>query len=65
MKIRLTESQYKRVQEQFKHLAYLLNKFRMDKVVIVGDHPPPFMYNTERNLYLKDFVPAFIITSKH
>ena len=60
-----TESQYKRVQEQFKHLAYLLNKFRMDKVVIVGDHPPPFIYKTERNLYLKDFVPAFIITSKH
>jgi hypothetical protein len=60
-----TESQYKRVQEQFKHLANLLNKFQMDKVVIVGDHPPPFIYNTERNLYLKDFVPAFIITSKH
>ena len=59
-----TESRYQRVQEQFNHLSYLLASFPMDKVVVVGDHSPPFLYKQERNLYLKNLVPALIITKK-
>ena len=59
-----TESQYKRLQEQLVHLAYLLQKFPINKLVIVGDHPPPFLLMQERNLYQEKLVPALIITKK-
>jgi len=59
-----TESQYKRLQEQITYLAYLLEKFSIDKLVIVGDHPPPFLLKLERNLYQEKLVPALIITKK-
>ena len=59
-----TESQYKRLQEQLDHIAYLLHKYPLDKLVIVGDHPPPFLLKPERNLYQEKLVPALIITKK-
>jgi hypothetical protein len=56
--------QYKRLQEQFAHLSYLLQKFPIDKLIIVGDHPPPFLIKNVRNLYDDNMVPALIITHK-
>lgn len=55
------ESQYDRIKEQFTYLAKLLKKYPVDKLVIVGDHPPPFLTETERSHYASRFVPALII----
>lgn len=58
------ESQYNRIKEQFSYLATLLKKYPVDKLVIVGDHPPPFLTESERSHYSSKFVPALIITHK-
>lgn len=55
------ESQYNRIKEQFSYLAALLKKYPVDKLVIVGDHPPPFLTESERSHYSSKFVPALII----
>jgi len=55
------ESQYNRIKEQFSYLAALLKKYPVDKLVIVGDHPPPFLSESERSHYSSKFVPALII----
>ena len=58
------ESQYNRIKEQFSYLAALLKKYPVDKLVIVGDHPPPFLTESERSHYSSRFVPALIIERK-
>ena len=55
------ESQYNRIKEQFAYLAVLLKKYPVDKLVIVGDHPPPFLTEFERSHYSSRFVPALIV----
>ncbi len=55
------ESQYKWIKEQFSYLSVLLKKCPVDKLVIVGDHPPPFLTESERGYYSPKFVPALII----
>ncbi len=55
------ESQYDRIKEQFNYLAALLTNYPVDKLVIVGDHPPPFLTESERSHYSSRFVPALII----
>lgn len=58
------ESQYNRIKEQFAYLAVLLKQYPVDKLVIVGDHPPPFLTESERSHYSSKFVPALIIERK-
>ena len=53
--------QYCRLKEQFKSIALLLEKYPIDKLVIVGDHPAPFVNTNERDFYSKKWVPAIII----
>lgn len=55
------ESQYDRIKEQFTYLAALLKKYPVDKLVIVGDHPPPFLTESDRSHYSSKFVPALIV----
>lgn len=55
------ESQHDRIKEQITYLAALLKKYPVDKLVIVGDHPPPFLTESERSHYASKFVPALII----
>jgi hypothetical protein len=57
-------SQYDRIKQQFTYLAALLRKYPVNKLVIVGDHPPPFLTESERNHYSSEFVPALIIERK-
>jgi ABC-type iron transport system FetAB permease component len=57
-------SQYDRIKQQFTYLAALLKKYPVNKLVIVGDHPPPFLTESERNHYSFKFVPALIIEKK-
>lgn len=59
-----TKGQYKRLEEQFEHLAYLLKEFPEAMLVIVGDHPPPFLLQSERDLYDENLVPALIVSCK-
>ena len=56
------QSQYNRITEQFTHLAKLLKQYPVNKLVIVGDHPPPFYTRKELDQYSSKFVPAVIIT---
>jgi hypothetical protein len=58
------ESQYNRIKEQFAYLAVLLKQYPVDKLVIVGDHPPPFLTESERSHYSSIFVPALIVEKK-
>lgn len=53
--------QYIRFKEQFKTIAAILEKYPVDKLVIVGDHPAPFVNTNERDFYSKKWVPALII----
>ena len=53
--------QYIRFKEQFKAIAAILEKYPIDKLVIVGDHPAPFVNTNERDFYSKKWVPALII----
>ena len=58
------ESQYQRIKQQFSSLANLLKKYPVNKLVIVGDHPPPFLTKSERSHYSSMFVPGQIIEKK-
>ena len=58
------ESQYQRIKQQFSFLANLLKKYPLNKLVIVGDHPPPFLTEFERSQYATKYVPTLII-QKH
>ncbi len=58
------QSQSIRITEQFTHLAKLLKQYPVNKLVIVGDHPPPFYTRKELDRYSSKFVPAVIITHK-
>jgi hypothetical protein len=58
------ESQYQRIKQQFSFLADLLKNYPVDKLIIVGDHPPPFLTESERSHYSSKFVPALIIERK-
>jgi hypothetical protein len=53
--------QYTRLKEQFKAIAILLEKYPIDKLVVVGDHPAPFVNTNERDFYSRKWVPAIII----
>jgi hypothetical protein len=41
-----------------------IKKYRAIKLIIVGDHPPPFLTESERSHYSIKFVPALIIEKK-
>ena len=58
------ESQYQRIKHQFSFLANLLKKYPINKLVIVGDHPPPFLTEFERSHYATKYVPALIIQKR-
>jgi hypothetical protein len=58
------ESQYQRIKHQFSFLANLLKEYPVNKLVIVGDHPPPFLTEFERSHNSSKFVPALIIEKK-
>ncbi len=56
------QSQSDRITGQFTQLANLLKKYPVNKLVIVGNHPPPFFTRNELDQYSTKFVPAVIIT---
>jgi hypothetical protein len=58
------ESQYQRIKQQFSFLANLLKEYPVNKLVIIGDHPPSFLTESEKSNYSSMFVPALIIEKK-
>ncbi len=58
------ESQYQRIKQQFSSIKNLLKKYPVNILVIVGDHPPPFLIEFGPSHYSSMFVPALIIENK-
>ena len=59
-----TLKRYFRMNEELSFLASLITKYDVDRVLIIGDHAPPFIFKEERSLFSPDFVPAIIIEKK-
>ncbi len=55
---------YFRMSEELSYLAALINKYDVDRVIIVGDHAPPYLFKEERSLFSDHLVPAIIIQKK-
>jgi len=59
-----TMQRYYRMNQELKYLAALISKNDVDKVLIIGDHAPPFVFNSERDFFSSEYVPALIIEKK-
>ena len=59
-----TLERYYRMNQQLSYLAALINKSDVDRVLIIGDHAPPFIFKEERKLFSPNYVPAMIIVKK-
>ena len=59
-----TFDQYYLILSQLKTLSNELSKSRIEKIVLVGDHPPPFLEKSEREFYSPKNVPTIMLTSK-
>ena len=56
--------QYFLIVSQLEFLSTELAKTGIEKIVIVGDHPPPFLEKSEREFYSPKNVPTIMLTSK-
>ena len=59
-----TLKRYFRMSEELSFLASLVNKYDVDRILIVGDHAPPYIFKEERSLFADQLVPAIIIQKK-
>ncbi len=50
---------------QLEELCKLIYNNSIQKVVVVGDHPPPFLKSSERSIYSAKFVPSLMIELNH
>ena len=51
--------------QELEYLVQQINSSEVDKVLIIGDHAPPFIYKVERDLFEKNLVPAIYIERKN
>ena len=56
---------YYRMNQELTSIANLINKSDVDKVLIIGDHAPPYIFKNERNLFATDYVPSILIEKKN
>ena len=56
---------YYRMNQELKSIANLINKSDVDKVLIIGDHAPPYIFKNERNLFATNYVPSILIEKKN
>lgn len=56
-----TEQAYYRLNLELKCLAQLVNKSNIDRMLIIGDHAPPFLLQKEKNIFSQIHVPAILI----
>lgn len=57
--------QFYLIMDQLKLIARQISSNGLEKVVIVGDHPPPFLKSNERDLYSAKFVPSITLELHH
>ena len=55
---------YYRMNKELISIANLINKSDVDKVLIIGDHAPPYIFKNERNLFASNYVPAILIEKR-
>ena len=55
---------YYRMNQELISIAILINKTDVDKVLIIGDHAPPYIFKNERNLFATDYVPSILIVKR-
>lgn len=53
-----------RLDQELKYLAELVNKNKVDRMLIIGDHAPPFLLEKEKNFFSQTHVPAILIERK-
>lgn len=56
---------YYRMNKELISIANLINKSDVDKVFIIGDHAPPYIFKNERNLFATDYVPSILVEKKN
>ena len=59
-----TLEKYYRMKQELNSLAQLIKNSKADRILIIGDHAPPFIFKEERKLYLPNLVPALFIEKK-
>jgi phosphoglycerol transferase MdoB-like AlkP superfamily enzyme len=59
-----TFQRYYRMKQELNYLAALIKNSEADRILIIGDHAPPFLFKEERKLYLPNLVPALFIERK-
>jgi hypothetical protein len=59
-----TLERYFRMRQQLSFLATIIKNSDADRILIIGDHAPPFIFKEERKLYLPNLVPALFIVKK-
>jgi hypothetical protein len=58
------KSQLARVQEILSYLVQKADSNKWNKILVVGDHPPPFLSPGDRNFYSNQIVPYIVLTKK-
>lgn len=56
---------YYRMKQELATIASLIDKTDVDKVLIVGDHVPPYLFKIERDLFYPNIVPAILIEKRN
>lgn len=56
------KNQHKRISNFLVYVASHLDSNKFQKILIVGDHMPPFLNKDDRNFYNNQFVPYCIVT---
>jgi hypothetical protein len=59
-----TLERYYRMTQELNSLAQLIKNSDADRILIIGDHSPPFIFKEERKLYIPNLVPALFISRK-
>jgi hypothetical protein len=59
-----TLERYYRMKQELNSLAQLIKNSEADRILIIGDHAPPFIFKEERKLYIPNLVPALFISRK-
>jgi hypothetical protein len=52
------------MKQELNSLAQLIKNSDADRILIIGDHAPPFIFKEERKLYIPNLVPALFISRK-
>jgi hypothetical protein len=52
------------MKQELNSLAQLIKNSEADRILIIGDHAPPFIFKEERKLYIPNLVPALFISRK-